>query len=63
MIHQMDVLGFGSLAIILLTGTFTGMVLALNTSSTLQRFGVQSVTGTLVATSLIRELGPVLSRS
>lgn len=61
MIHQMDVLGFGSLAIILLTGTFTGMVLALNTSSTLQRFGVQSVTGTLVATSLIRELGPVLT--
>ncbi len=61
MIHQMDVLGFGSLAIILLTGTFTGMVLALNSASTLQRFGVQSVTGTLVATSLIRELGPVLT--
>ena len=60
-IHQMDVLGFGSLAIILLTGTFTGMVLALNSASTLQRFGVQSVTGTLVATSLIRELGPVLT--
>lgn len=61
MIHQMDVLGWGSLAIILLTGTFTGMVLALNSASTLQRFGVQSVTGTLVATSLIRELGPVLT--
>lgn len=60
-IHQMDTLGFGSLAIILLTGTFTGMVLALNSASTLQRFGVQSVTGTLVATSLIRELGPVLT--
>ncbi|MFN0088250.1 MAG: MlaE family ABC transporter permease [Blastocatellia bacterium] len=60
-VHQMDALGFGSLAIILLTGTFTGMVLALNSASTLQRFGVQSVTGTLVATSLIRELGPVLT--
>ncbi len=60
-IQQMDVLGFGSLAIILLTGTFTGMVLALNSASTLQKFGVQSVTGQLVAASLIRELGPVLT--
>ncbi|MDQ3012755.1 MAG: ABC transporter permease, partial [Acidobacteriota bacterium] len=60
-LQQMDVLGFGSLAIILLTGTFTGMVLALNSASTLQKFGVQSVTGQLVAASLIRELGPVLT--
>ncbi len=58
---QMDVLGFGSLTIILLTGFFTGGVLALNTANTLQKFGVQSVTGQLVATSLIRELGPVLT--
>lgn len=61
MIRQMDILGFGSLAIILLTGTFTGMVLALNSATTLQKFGVQSVTGQLVTTSLIRELGPVLT--
>ncbi|MEO6727175.1 MAG: ABC transporter permease [Blastocatellia bacterium] len=61
LLQQMDVLGFGSLAIILLTGTFTGMVLALNSASTLQKFGVQSVTGQLVAASLIRELGPVLT--
>jgi phospholipid/cholesterol/gamma-HCH transport system permease protein len=60
-IQQMDILGFGSLAIILLTGTFTGMVLALNSANTLQKFGVQNVTGQLVATSLIRELGPVLT--
>jgi phospholipid/cholesterol/gamma-HCH transport system permease protein len=60
-VQQMDILGFGSLAIILLTGTFTGMVLALNTANTLQKFGVQNVTGQLVATSLIRELGPVLT--
>ena len=58
---QMDVLGFGSLTIILLTGFFTGGVLALNSANTLQKFGVQSVTGQLVATSLIRELGPVLT--
>jgi phospholipid/cholesterol/gamma-HCH transport system permease protein len=61
MVRQMDVLGFGSLAIILLTGFFTGGVLALNTGNTLQTFGVQSVAGQLVATSLIRELGPVLT--
>lgn len=61
MIRQMDILGFGSLAIVLLTGTFTGMVLALNTANTLQKFGVQTVTGQLVTTSLIRELGPVLT--
>lgn len=61
MVRQMDVLGFGSLAIILLTGFFTGGVLALNTGNTLQSFGVQSVAGQLVATSLIRELGPVLT--
>ena len=57
----MDVLGFGSLAIILLTGTFTGGVLALNSATTLQRFGFTNQTGQLVATSLIRELGPVLT--
>jgi phospholipid/cholesterol/gamma-HCH transport system permease protein len=60
-IQQMDILGFGSLIIIILTGTFTGMVLALNSANTLQKFGVQNVTGVLVATSLIRELGPVLT--
>lgn len=61
MLIQMDTLGFGSLTIILLTGFFTGGVLALNSANTLQKFGVQSVTGQLVATSLIRELGPVLT--
>jgi phospholipid/cholesterol/gamma-HCH transport system permease protein len=60
-IQQMDVLGVGSLTIILLTGGFTGGVLALNSANTLQKFGVQNVTGQLVATSLIRELGPVLT--
>jgi phospholipid/cholesterol/gamma-HCH transport system permease protein len=60
-IRQMDVLGFGSLGIILLTGSFTGIALALNSANTLQKFGVQSVTGQLVATGLIRELGPVLT--
>ncbi len=61
MIHQMDVIGVGSLAIILLTGFFTGGVLALQSGSTLASFGAKGFTGQLVATSLVRELGPVLT--
>jgi phospholipid/cholesterol/gamma-HCH transport system permease protein len=61
MLRQMDVVGVGSLAIIALTGTFTGGVLALNSANALQRFGFTNQTGLLVATSLIRELGPVFT--
>ncbi len=60
-VRQMDSLGFGSLTIILLAGGFIGIALALNSANTLQKFGVQSVTGQLVATGLIREIGPVLT--
>jgi phospholipid/cholesterol/gamma-HCH transport system permease protein len=60
-IIQMDLIGVGSLMIIILTGVFTGGVLALQTSSTLQTFGATSVTGTLVMTSMVREMGPVLA--
>ena len=59
-IAQMDVIGVGSLTIILLTGFFTGGVLTLQTFPTLQFYGAQSQTGRLVAISLVRELGPVL---
>ena len=61
MIQQMDVIGVGSLTIILLTGFFTGGVLALQTYPTLKYYGAQDQTGRLVATALVRELGPVLS--
>src|SRR5918998_241143 len=61
MITQMDVIGVGSLTIILLTGFFTGGVLALQTYPTLKYYGAQDQTGRLVATALVRELGPVLS--
>jgi phospholipid/cholesterol/gamma-HCH transport system permease protein len=60
MIAQMDVIGVGSLTIILLTGFFTGGVLALQTYPTLKYYGAQDQTGRLVATALVRELGPVL---
>lgn len=59
-IEQMDVIGVGSLTIILLTGFFTGGVLTLQTFPTLAFYGAQSQTGRLVAISLVRELGPVL---
>ena len=60
MVTQMDVIGVGSLTIIILTGFFTGGVLALQTYPTLKYYGAQDQTGRLVATALVRELGPVL---
>lgn len=60
-LSQMDIIGFGTLPIALLAGTFIGAVLALQTASTLRSFGAQNYTGRLVATSLVRELGPVLT--
>src|SRR5215210_4530139 len=60
-IMQMDQIGVGSLMIITLTGAFTGGILALNTAPTLKTFGATAVTGQLVMTSLVREMGPVLA--
>ncbi|MGQ0542338.1 MAG: MlaE family ABC transporter permease [Blastocatellia bacterium] len=60
-IRQMDLIGVGSLPIVLLTGFFTGAVLVLQTFPTLAAYGAQNQAGNAVATSLIRELGPVLS--
>ena len=60
-VQQMDFIGFGSLPIVLLTGFFTGAVLALQMSKTLTTFGETSLTGQLVILSLVRELGPVLT--
>lgn len=60
-IQQADLIGVGSLPIIMLTGFFTGIVLALNYSPTLQRFGAVTLTGQLVSLSMVRELGPVLT--
>lgn len=58
---QMDRIGVGSLPILTLTGIFTGMVLALQTSVELSRFGAEVYLGSLVGQSMVRELGPVLS--
>ena len=61
MVRQMDLIGVGSLPIVILTGFFTGGVLVLQTYPTLLYYGGQSEVGRAVAYSLIRELGPVLS--
>ena len=60
-ISQMDLIGVGSILIIVLTGAFTGGILALNTAPTLKTFGATAKTGQLVMTSLVREMGPVLA--
>lgn len=59
--EQMDVIGVGSVVIIVFTGFFTGAVLALQAAESLRSFGAVGLTGQLVAISLVRELGPVLT--
>src|SRR5437899_3462551 len=58
---QMDLIGVGSLAVVMLNGFFTGAVLTLQTSKTLSTFGAVGFTGSLVSVSLVRELRPVLA--
>jgi phospholipid/cholesterol/gamma-HCH transport system permease protein len=58
---QMDSIGFGSLPIVVLTGFFTGCVLALQAAVTLKEFGAVNMTGKLVSLSMVKELGPVLT--
>src|ERR671918_1924885 len=60
-VEQFDAIGIGSLTVVLLTGTFTGMVLALQSGLTLDQFGARSMVGRLVSASMVKELGPVLT--
>lgn len=59
--YQMEFIGVRSLFVVILVSTFTGMVLALQTYTGFRRFGAESMMGAVVALSLCRELGPVLS--
>ncbi len=58
---QMEFVGVQSLFVVVLTGSFTGMVLALQSFNALKRFGAESLVGPTVALSMARELGPVLT--
>jgi phospholipid/cholesterol/gamma-HCH transport system permease protein len=60
-VQQFEAIGVGSLTVVLLTGTFTGMVLALQSGFTLDQFGARSMVGRLVSASIVKELGPVLT--
>ena len=61
MVEQFDAIGLGSLTVVLLTGFFTGAVLALNTGITLDQFGARDFVGRLISASMVKELGPVLT--
>src|SRR5437773_11155443 len=61
MIEQADLIGFGSLPIVLAACFFTGAALALNSATTLTRFGALTLVGQLVSIGIVRELGPVLA--
>jgi phospholipid/cholesterol/gamma-HCH transport system permease protein len=58
---QMDIIGVGSIPVVLLTGFFTGGILALQMARALNSYGASSQVGTIVALTLVRELGPVLT--
>ena len=60
-IEQLNIIGIGSLTVVVLTGLFTGMVLALQSGITLDLFGARSMVGRLVSASMVKELGPVLT--
>jgi phospholipid/cholesterol/gamma-HCH transport system permease protein len=58
---QMEFIGVNSLLVVVITGLFTGMVLALQSSYGFRKFGAEGVVGAIVALSMTRELGPVLT--
>ena len=58
---QMDIIGVGSLPIIVLTGFFSGVVITMQMSRALSQYGATGQVGQIVAITLVRELGPVLS--
>lgn len=60
-LKQLHFIGFKSTFVVVLTATFTGMVLALQGYYSLRKFGSEALLGSAVALSMIRELGPVLA--
>lgn len=60
-LKQMEFVGVKSLSVVLITGAFTGMVLALQTYHGFRMFGGESLVGATVVLSMTRELGPVIT--
>jgi len=61
LVRQLYFIGVNSALIVLLSGLFIGMVLALQGHTVLSRFGASEALGQLVSLALIRELGPVVA--
>ena len=61
MLQQADLIGVGSLPIVVLTGLSIGALLALNSGNTLQRFGSITLIGQLVSIGMVTELGPLIT--
>jgi len=53
--------GFGSLPVVLLVAFFTGLILALQSGIEAQRYNQEAIVGALVATTMVREMGPVMT--
>jgi len=60
-VKQMEEVGIRSMPVVLVTYSFTGIALALQSYSGFQRFGATSFVGSVVALSITRELGPVFA--
>ena len=60
-LNQVDIIGIRSVAVALTAALFTGMVLALQSGVNMARFGAEAYVGPVVALSILRELGPVLT--
>ena len=60
-VEQVHFFGRRSVALIVLTASLTGMVLALQSYHALVRFGSDAYVGSLVSLTLVKELGPVLA--
>src|ERR1700675_2680887 len=59
--REIDTMGVRSLTVALSAAIFTGMVLALQSAVNMARFGTENYVGPVVAVSILRELGPVLT--
>ncbi len=61
LVEQLEIIGLGSLTVVVLTGLFTGAVLALQSGVTLDQFGARPFVGRLVSATMVKALGPVLT--
>ncbi|HEY7334856.1 MAG TPA: ABC transporter permease [Bryobacteraceae bacterium] len=59
--RQMDIIGVGSLPIVMLIGLFSGVVMTMQMARALQQYGAEGQVGQIVSIALVRELGPVLT--